>query len=191
MVGNVLAETFDPKPEESAPQLHPIVPRARDLPDILRSARVDLDDPETVLFQSPPQPDPPDRQAAHRTERDGEKGNFIFAELEVAGTVMGAVPVFDRPPARRQVERGVNGYEVGLPPPDKGQDLLVFEKQRSGCGRSSEQADARRPARNSGQVDSGDDEFTHTRLAWGLKDSYLSPGLHEVKRKSNGRRGLV
>jgi hypothetical protein len=24
-----------------------------------------------------------------------------------------------------------------------------------------------------------------------LEDSYLSPGLHEVKRKNNGRRGLV
>jgi hypothetical protein len=98
-------------------------------------------------------------------------------QFKVTRTEMGAVPIFDRPPARRQIQGRIDGDKVGLRPPDIIENIPVLKEEICGRFELPQQAGSRRTAGDPGQVNSDDDEFFHadspTRLKKILKYSIL------------------
>jgi hypothetical protein len=156
VLGDVFAEAFESQPDEPQPQLPKVMPGPWNAPNVLRSARVDLDNRKSLMFQALAKANPPHGQGPHRAERNREKRDFVPSEFEIAGTVMSAVPIFDRTPAGRQIQRCIDGHEVGLFPPNKIEDVPVLKKKSGRSFEVSQAAGSGWTAGDPGQVDAHD-----------------------------------
>jgi hypothetical protein len=142
---------------QSSSELCKAILLPNDLPHILRGARINLNHAVAPSYQCVLQGNAAQSQRAHWAERDRKEPDAALQSFSVARPKMFSVPVFERFPSGRKVQRRIDADETGLRLCNIIQNLFVsVDRGPFRYGHPLQYADASVALRIAGKVDSND-----------------------------------